>query len=145
MVQVNVEILNIETDQAGQMITLTVETTVGEIVEEIRFGEMVGNLRGKTNTEVRQHFKKILQDVIRQRIGMREELNTEKLWKRAQEFIGNEYVIDTEDVEEPLTIDNITRNYFMRGTDDEMKVWKLAIRSGVMEITETSVEEVLTP
>jgi len=98
MVEVNVEIKNIETDQTGQMITLTVEATLGEVVEEISFGEMVGNLQGMTEPEVRQHFKGILKDVVRQRIGMREELNAEKKWKRAQKYIGATFVIDTEEV-----------------------------------------------
>ena len=96
MVQVNVEIKNIESDPTGQMITLTVEATIGEIVEEIRFGEMVGNLRGMTEPEIQQHFKGILQDVVRQRIGMREELTPEKKWKRAEAYIGATFIIEVE-------------------------------------------------
>lgn len=100
MVKVNVLVKDIETDPTGQMITLTVEATVGKIVEEISFGEMVGNLRGMTEAEVRQHFKGILQDVVRQRIGMREELTPEKVWKRTQKYIGATFVIETDEVPE---------------------------------------------
>lgn len=96
MVQVDVEILNIESDPTGQMITLTVEVNIEGITEKIRFGEMVGNLRGKTEPEIRQHFKGILQDVIRQKIGEREELTPDRKWKRAQKYIGATFTVEVE-------------------------------------------------
>ncbi len=98
MVQVDVEIKNIETDPTGQMITLTVEAIIEGEPTEIRFSEMVGNLRGMTEVEVRQHFKGILQDVVSQRIGMKEELTPEKKWKRTQTYIGATFTIETGEV-----------------------------------------------
>lgn len=88
MVSVDVVVKDIESDPTGQMITLTVEASIGETVEEIRFSEMVGNLRGMTDAQIRQRLKGILQDVIRQKIGEREELTSDRKWKRAQKYIG---------------------------------------------------------
>ncbi len=96
MVQVNVLIKAIETDPTGQMITLTVEANIQGKTQVISFGEMVGNLRGMTDIEIKKRFKGILQDVIRQKIGEREELTAQKKWKRAQSFIGKTYTIEVE-------------------------------------------------
>ncbi len=96
MVQVNVLIKAIETDPTGQMITLTVEANIQGKTQEVIFSEMVGNLRGMTDIQIKEHLKGILQDVIRQKIGEREELNAQKKWKRAQSFIGKTYTIEVE-------------------------------------------------
>lgn len=96
MVEVNVLIKNIETDPTGQMITLIVEANIKGETQTISFGEMVGNLRGMTDIKIKEHFKGILQDVVRQKIGEREELNAQKKWKRAQSFIGKTYTIEVE-------------------------------------------------
>ena len=76
------------------MITLTVEANIGGMIEEIRFSEMVGNLRGMTEPGVRQHFKGILQDIVRQRVGMKEELTPDKIWKRTQKYIGAKFTVE---------------------------------------------------
>ena len=94
MVQVEVVIKDIETDPTGKMITLTVEAIIEGEIHEICFGEMVGNLRGMTDTQIRQHFKGILQDVIHQKIGEREELTPEKIWKRTQKYIGETFTVE---------------------------------------------------
>lgn len=93
MVQVNIVIKDIEIDPTGRMITLTVDATIAGKTEEVRMCEMVGNLGGLTDAEVRDHFKGCLQDVIRQKLGEREEITVDRLWKRSQTFIGNTYTI----------------------------------------------------
>lgn len=94
MTQVDVVIRDIEIDPTGRMITLTVDATVAGKTEEVRVCEMVGNLRGLNNLEVQDRFKGILQDVIRQRLGEREEVTAEGAWKRAQTFIGKTFIIE---------------------------------------------------
>ena len=76
------------------MITLTVDATVAGKIEEVRVCEMVGNLKGLTDAEVRDHFKGSLQDVIRQRLGELEEVMPGGVWRRAQSFIGKTYTIE---------------------------------------------------
>lgn len=94
MVEVNVEIMNIASDPTGQMITLTVEAIIGGKVMEIIFSEMVGNLAGMTDAQVRERLKGILKDVIRQKIGEVSELTPDRKWKRAQTYIGATFVIE---------------------------------------------------
>lgn len=94
MVQVDVVIKGIELDPTGRMITLAVDFTIAGKTEEVRVCLMVGDLRGLTAVEVRDRFKGILQDVIRQRLGEREEVTPDGAWKRAQDFIGKAYTIE---------------------------------------------------
>jgi len=94
MVQVNIKITDIELDPTGRMITLTIDATIAGRTEEVRVCEMVGNLRGLTDIEVRDHFKGSLQDVIHQRLGELDEVTPERTWKRAQDFIGKTYIIE---------------------------------------------------
>lgn len=141
MAEINVQIKDIETDSTGQMVTLILDAMIGGKNEEVRVNEMVGNFQGMTDTEVRQHFEGILQDVLRQKIGEKEELNTKRVWKRAQKFIGDTYVIDTAIEPESLTIDGVPYAVFLRDSDDKTKLRKLIIRSGKAEILESSLEE----
>lgn len=94
MTTVEVKIKSIETDPTGRMITLTVDATVAGKTEEVRVCEMVGNLKGLTDAEVQDHFRGSLQDVIRQRLGEKEEVTPTGVWKRAQNFIGKSYTIE---------------------------------------------------
>ncbi len=94
MVNVKVTIKSIETDPTGQMVTLIVDAVINDQVHEISFGEMVGNLRGLTNEQVKDRLKGIFQDVVRQKIGMLEELNPQKKWKRTQAFVGKTFTIE---------------------------------------------------
>lgn len=96
MVEVSVLVKDIESDPTGQMITLTVEANIEGEPQEIRFSEMVGNLRGMTDPEIRQRLKGILRDVVSQKIGEREELTPEKKWKRAETYIGATFTIEVE-------------------------------------------------
>lgn len=145
MVEVDVLIKDIETDPTGRMVTLTVEAEIEGEPEEIRVTEMVGNLQEMTKEETRKHFSLIFEDVLRQKIGEKRELTPQKTWARAQDFIGERFTIKIA----PLstlrrpTIEDVQSARFLRDLSDPTKIWKLTVRSGVLEITESSLEEFL--
>ncbi len=88
-----VRVDNIELDPTEQMLVFTVSFSVGSLSETVKFNDMVGNYRGKTDADVAKMLRGIIQDIIRQRIGRTEEV-IGGAWKRAAAFIGQEYVIE---------------------------------------------------
>lgn len=142
-----VEIKDIETDPTGRMITLIINVVIEDSVEQIRVGVMVGELAGMTNEETQKRFIQILRNVLTQKLGEKQELNSEGKWSRAADFIGTKFPLT---IEVPInsnhaswqpTLKDVPIRSFLRDTKDATKVWKFTIDNGVIVIEESSLEE----